>query len=239
MDALMIVVTVVSLIVAVTMSVIASRLVWDDRRRSDARVAVLAADISGGDVAPAPVYANVERVAARPDLPLRAETERTAAGLFEPPPSMPARVSLAAVVVLGALVLSAAGALAVVFAGTGTGSSTAAAARSDHAKSPASSGSLELVALGHERDGDGLTVRGVLRNPASGAEMHQLTAVVLLFNHEGGLVGTGRAAVHASTLEPGSETTFEVSIPSAAGVDRYRVSFRSDDHVVPHIDLRS
>ena len=48
---------------------------------------------------------------------------------------------------------------------------------------------LELIALGHERDGDGLTVRGVVRNPRPDPTVDQLTAVVMLFNRDGGLRG--------------------------------------------------
>jgi hypothetical protein len=94
------------------------------------------------------------------------------------------------------------------------------------------------MALGHERDADSLTVRGVLRNPANGKALGQLTAVVLLFNHDGGLVTSGRAAVQAPTLEPGAETTFVITIPGVADVGRYRVSFRTEDGVVPHVDRR-
>lgn len=238
MDISMIVVTIVSLIVAATMSVVASQMVREERRRSEARVAALAADINGSEPMSSTSVASDGR---RQDLPLHADDALSATALFAPPPSMPARASLAVVVVLGALVLGAGAALAVVFAGAGSGGSVAAdASQAGRARATSTApGPLELVALGHERDGDGLTIRGVLRNPASGAELHQLTAVVLLFGHDGTLVGSGRAPVHTGTLGPGNETTFEVSIPSAAGVDRYRVSFRSDEHVVPHIDLRS
>jgi hypothetical protein len=39
-------------------------------------------------------------------------------------------------------------------------------------------------------------------------------------------------------LAPGSETAFVVTVPHANEVGRYRVSFRSDDRVVPHVDRR-
>ena len=97
---------------------------------------------------------------------------------------------------------------------------------------------LELVALGHGRDADRLTIRGVVRNPPSGAGKSGLTAVVLLFNHDGGLFTSGRAAIDPSTLAPGAESSFAVTIPGAVDVGRYRVSFRTDDGVVPHVDRR-
>ena len=39
--------------------------------------------------------------------------------------------------------------------------------------------------------------------------------------------------------EYGGESPFVVTVPGAADVGRYRVSFRTDDRVVPHIDRRS
>jgi hypothetical protein len=98
---------------------------------------------------------------------------------------------------------------------------------------------LELVALGHERDGDRLTVRGVVRNPPTSAEIDGVTAVVFLFNREGGFLASGRMPAQPSTLRPGGETTFVVTVPGASDVGRYRVSFRTDDRIVPHVDRRT
>lgn len=117
---------------------------------------------------------------------------------------------------------------------------SAANATAAPAAAPAqASATLELIALGHEREKDRLTVRGVVRNPAAGAEVRQLNAVVLLFDHDGGFVATGRAPIEGADLAPGAERTFVVSVPAGADVEKYRVSFRSDDHVVPHVDRRS
>ena len=54
---------------------------------------------------------------------------------------------------------------------------------------------LELLALGHDRTGDELTVRGVIRNPSSGVAGDRLTAVVFLFNRDGGFLTSGRATL--------------------------------------------
>ena len=97
---------------------------------------------------------------------------------------------------------------------------------------------LELVALGQERNGDNLTVRGVVRNPSSGARVDDLTAVVFLFTRDGGFVASGRATVESAPLGPGGESNFVVIVPGAGEVGRFRVSFRTDDHVVPHVDRR-
>jgi hypothetical protein len=98
---------------------------------------------------------------------------------------------------------------------------------------------LELVSLAHERDGDTLTVRGTVRNPSSGSEMSRLTAVVFLFDRDGGFLTSGRAAVDSPELIPGGESAFSVSVPAVAAVARYRVSFRSGDRIVSHVDKRN
>jgi hypothetical protein len=68
--------------------------------------------------------------------------------------------------------------------------------------------------------------------------VRQLTAVVFLFNHDGGFVASGRAAVDAAPLVPGADAVCRHTIPGAVDVGRYRVSFRTDDRVVPHVDRR-
>ena len=154
----------------------------------------------------------------------------------------------AAMIGAGAFVLGTAIALAIVMSG---GSSSVAPSANGPALasgvSPAGQAvvvapppvPLELVALGHDIDGDRLTVRGVVRNPASGAVRDRVTAVVLLFNRDGGFLASGRATVESRTLNPGGESTFVVTIPGASDVGRYRVSFRTDDRILPHVDRRT
>ena len=97
---------------------------------------------------------------------------------------------------------------------------------------------LELVALGHDRDDDRITVRGIVRNPGAGAALDQLDVVVFLFGRDGGFLGSGRAAVESAALGPGIESPFLVTVANAADVSRYRVSFRDRDRIVPHVDRR-
>jgi len=40
-------------------------------------------------------------------------------------------------------------------------------------------------------------------------------------------------------LQPGEESPFSIAVPSAAGVSRYRVTFRTDAGIVAHVDRRS
>jgi hypothetical protein len=246
----LLIVTVTSMLLAAVMSAIAWRSAGDERRRAEARVAALAAEIHdvGSDPVGGPVLwdppldAPPSRIQPPEPAPwpsavaLREDRENPAhSGLFTARPPRSGRgVWVAAA---GSVVLCAA---AVTVAGSGR------FFHEKHEKSvlapaPAAAPAplpLELVALGHERVGDELTVRGVIRNPSSGAGLERLTAVVLLFTPDGGFLASGRAAVDATALQPGGESTFAVTVPRAADVARYRVSFRTDERIVPHLDRR-
>jgi len=97
---------------------------------------------------------------------------------------------------------------------------------------------LELVSLTHERHNDKLAVSGLVRNPASGKPIDHLSAVVFLFDKTGTFVTSARANVDFLKLGAGDESPFVVSLQAPPTVARYRVSFRTDDGVVPHIDRR-
>jgi hypothetical protein len=235
----LLIVTLTSLLLAAIMSVIAWRLSGDERRRSDERVAALAEDIrragdGRGRITPhgdegTPWRGN--------DLASsRSGNDPAGQGLFAPPP--PSR-SWRSALLAGVVVLVSA---AVSVAALGSGQLRRVLRAADSAgRAPAAvvaAPPLELVALGHERAGDQLTVRGVVRNPASGAPVDRLTAVVLLFTPDGGFLTSGRAVVDAPALRPGGESTFAVTVPRAGDVGRYRVSFRADDKLIPHLDRR-
>ncbi|HUQ88357.1 MAG TPA: hypothetical protein VM096_12410 [Vicinamibacterales bacterium] len=98
---------------------------------------------------------------------------------------------------------------------------------------------LELVSLTHARQNDKLSVSGLVRNPANGKTIDHLSAVVFLFDRTGTFVTSSRANVDFLKLGAGDESPFVVSLDAPATVARYRVSFRTDDGIVPHIDRRS
>jgi len=98
---------------------------------------------------------------------------------------------------------------------------------------------LELVALKHERVGDSLHISGVVRNPQEGRVMKGLAAVAFLFDREGNYLSSDRAALDYVQLQPGEESPFSIAVPSAVGVSRYRVTFRTDAGIVAHVDRRS
>lgn len=98
---------------------------------------------------------------------------------------------------------------------------------------------LELVSLSHQRQNEKLAVSGLVRNPAAGDPIQNLSAVVFLFDRMGTFVTSSRANVDFLKLGPGDESPFVVAIDAPPTVTRYRVSFRTDDGVVPHVDRRA
>jgi len=131
-----------------------------------------------------------------------------------------------------ALVVALGGAM-VVFSTSGHAKVSASTAH------PAQSNPLELVSLGHARDAGSLTIKGVVRNPANGAKLEGLTAVVSLIDDHGGLISTKDVPLDYRALGPGEEAPFKVTIPDPGSVARYRVSFRAGTDVVPHVDRRT
>ncbi|PYQ96463.1 MAG: hypothetical protein DMF95_04805 [Acidobacteria bacterium] len=259
-------VTLTSMLLAAIMSVVAWRISGEERRRSEARVAALAAEIHDGVAEQSVVGRRAEMVMRNEPMRLKSvpatqspprqgghdfqlrsvDGAPSVANLFSVQPARSGWRSAAAMGA-GALVLGTSIALALVMSGGSRG-----VARSANQPTPAVGASpsgraapatapvpLELVALGHERDGDRLIVRGVVRNPASGAARDRVTAVVFLFNRDGGFLASGRATVDEPTLHPGSNSTFVVAIPGAGDVGRYRLSFRTDDRILPHVDRRT
>ena len=98
---------------------------------------------------------------------------------------------------------------------------------------------LELVSLTHARQNQKLAVSGLVRNPDSGKPVERLSAVVFLFDRMGTFVASSRANVDFLKLGAGDESPFVVSLEAPASVSRYRVSFRTDDGIVPHVDRRA
>jgi hypothetical protein len=98
---------------------------------------------------------------------------------------------------------------------------------------------LELVSMRHERRAGRLAVTGLVRNPSAGSPVSKLSAVVFLFDQQGGFVSSARSDVDFVTLAPGDESPFVIAVDAPGTVARYRVSFRTDTGVVPHVDRRN
>jgi len=99
---------------------------------------------------------------------------------------------------------------------------------------------LELISLRHERTGtgNGLSITGLVRNPASGGRVADVNVVVFLFDRNGAFVTSAKGPLDFRTLAPGDESPFTVSLDKIGTIGRYRVSFRAEDKVVPHVDRR-
>jgi hypothetical protein len=207
----LVITTVISLVVAAVMSVVAWRLARDERRRSEARVSALAADIHGERPAPVRVSDSffAEELPRTADRPIRA-------------------LAIGALVVGGAIAL-------VVFASGSPGSPVAAAPTATD--SPIAT-PLELVTLGHQREGNRLIVRGAVYQ-AKGRELANLVAVVSVFDHHGDMVASGRGfVIGARPAKAGAESTFVVTVTGVSDVSRYRVGFKSNERAVAHLDHR-
>jgi hypothetical protein len=216
-------VTLLSILVAAAMTVVVLRIVLRERRRSAARVAALEADIYRTDEEDIVVLHDPPALLQQPPPPIFAPAANE--------PSFVRRIPIAPLVAIGAAI-----AFGVVVGATRHRTVPERSARQQAAASSAQA--LELLALDHERTDDHFTVRGVIRNPERGTQVDHLTAVVLVFNQQGSFLTSGRSPIEAADLEPGAEAKFMVTVPGAADVGKYRVSFRTDDRVVPHVDRR-
>ena len=223
MNSVLLLLTIVSVVAAVSSAWFAWRLRDAERRRSEARVAALSNAIDTGEWSSS---------AATPtdDAPAFVN------GLFAPAQSAAGTgapvIKLAVGVAMGVALLVA---IAMNNRGTApTAEGEAARPAASRAASP-----LELISMRHERDGETLKVSGLVRNPRSGNTMSRVSAVVFAFNRAGAFVSSGRAGLDFTTIEPGDESPFVVTVPGVADVGRYRVSFRTETGVVQHVDRRA
>ncbi len=214
MDIGLLALTLASLAVTAGLGVVVWRSRVEERRRSAARVAALAAAIGGADSA-TPAAAGARSV------PVASMFETTSGGAITGRPLM--RMAVVAALAMALVVI-------------------AAMANRDHAQPVAATADgapLELVSMRHTRDGSTLTVSGLVRNPRSGAPLTRIAAVVFAFDRSGSFAASGRASLDFTTLEPGDESPFVVTVPDVADVGRYRVSFRTEAGILRLIDRRA
>jgi hypothetical protein len=215
---MLVIVTFGALVLAGAAAFYLLRVTRQERERSEARAAALA-DALGTTAAPGVAPAAYERV----------ETgEHAARPMFGEAPAVDGAVSRRWLVpAIGALVVGA------VLTGVYAWNRPADAVEATVDARP-----LELLALTHQRQGDSLVVSGLVRNPAAGRPLAGLTAVAFTFNRQGTFLTSGRAMVNFPRLGAGDESPFSVTLPQAADVSRYRVSFRTEAGVVAHVDRR-
>jgi hypothetical protein len=243
MDTLLLGITVVSLIVALVMSVTAWRLMREEKQRSAARIAALSWAASDDQ----PVMIDLP-IAEQKIEPARAPWKPAVVkAVEEPTPVMTSRVAHASGFLgvapqqsdSGNRQKSLAVAAVVFFACLAGGTAwVMSAPEGTTAVAVGPNSPLELVSLSHARQNEKLAVSGLVRNPVSGKPVERLSAVVFLFDRTGTFVTSSKAHVDFLRLGAGDESPFVVSIDAPATVSRYRVSFRTDEGVVPHIDRR-
>jgi hypothetical protein len=258
MDTLLLGITVISLIVALVMSVTAWRLMRDEKQRSAARIAALSAAASDAaprnDLPELPmVVPSVDRAPVRTPWKPAPFDSTLSTPLAAEPASLrmdaaPDAGSIHATGFLGASQIErgtgnrqrglAIATVVFFIAITGAFAWTMSRPEGTSAVAVGPNSPLELVSLSHARQNDKLAVSGLVRNPASGQPVEKLSAVVFLFDRMGTFVSSSRAHVDFLKLGAGDESPFVVSIDAPGTVARYRVSFRTDDGVVPHIDRR-
>jgi hypothetical protein len=257
MDTILLTVTALSLAMAASMTLIVVRVLRQERARSEARVAALGAMASDPVIAPStgrttPLTRRtpVAPVVSRPrhadpgiqldDLEIR-PAEGTVTGvsqLFahadEPSPWGRRLVvigSLAAVVV--------AMGFAAVSGKLHPAASNGAASTSAEQAPPLNTTPLELLSLHHVQETQRLVIAGVVQNPRSGATLSRVVATAFLFGPDGAFLTSSRAPLDFTTLTPGVESPFVVSVPVAGAVARYRIGFRTEDgRVIAHVDRR-
>jgi hypothetical protein len=244
MDTTLISVTLLSLAMAGTLSIVVWRLLRDERRRSEARVAALAQmathtteRTTTSRVASARTTSPPPRRGEPIDLPLREDRNApapvSAAPLFQQPETSSPWGHRAAVMAALALALAS-----VVLFGLAARNRSVAAA-STAAGAPHAPAALELLSLRDARDAGTLTITGLVRNPRTGGAQSRVTVTAFAFDESGAFLSSGRALLDVTSLAPGDESPFVVSVPATGNVARYRISFRGEDgRVIAHVDRR-
>jgi hypothetical protein len=102
---------------------------------------------------------------------------------------------------------------------------------------------LDLLSLTHAQNPESLTITGLVQNPRSGQTMSKVVATAMLFGADDTFVASGKTALDLTTLRPGDESGFVITVPLASApstaVTRYRVGFRGEDgRIIGHIDRR-
>ena len=231
----MIVVTVASVALALAMGVIVAFLLRHERRRSDARATMLAemaAESSASLTDAADSDFDLQNDFT-PEVEI-ANTSRT--DLFSAPSAQSAWPQRLAIV----------GALAIVLVGTVTVVRSALAPAAPAAATVARSDDpalLDLLSLTHAQNPESLTITGLVQNPRSGQTMSKVVATAMLFGADDTFVASGKTALDLTTLRPGDESGFVITVPLASApstaVTRYRVGFRGEDgRIIGHIDRR-
>jgi len=249
----MMVVTALSLAMAAGMALVVVKLVREERARSEARVAALGA-MSADPVIDSPFTRR--QIAVAPAVsPLRRSEQDVRFHDLEIRPSEAAVSSVSSLfaetdqpspwgrrfAVIGSLAVVV---LVIGFAVSGKARPPASAAPGTSVAQqaqPLDTAPLELLSLRHAREENAqrFVISGLVQNPRSGAPLSHVVATAFLFAPDGTFLTSSRAPLDFTTLAPGVESPFVVSVPVTGQVARYRVGFRTEDgRVIAHVDRR-
>jgi hypothetical protein len=249
MDTLLVTVTALSLAVATGLAILLTRLLRQEQRRSDARAALLSEMAAEPPQPDPPVSRRATDPIAMPsasgtprqvrmdDLELRPAdvTVPGVADLFAAQESAsPAGRRFVVAAALGVPVF----ALSILILSSPPPPATPIA-KAASAEPTAGVTPLELLSLRHAQQDSSLTITGLVQNPRGGVPLFGVVATVFLFGPDGGFLSSGRAPLDFTTLGPGDESPFVVTVPVSGQVARYRVGFRTEGGaVISHIDKR-
>ncbi len=257
METLLIAVTAISLAMAAGLAIVVLKLVGDDRRRSEARVAALTA--MAAPSASRPQRSAEIAPAATRTTPI---AQATAARLHTQPrlDDLEIRRAEPAVAAFGDLFvekdqgspwgrrMGVIGALAAIVAAIGFGIVSLSDTRTPPPPAPAAVQApaaaeplpLELMSLRHLQQAQSLTVTGLVQNPRTGAPLSRVVVTAFAFGPDGTFLASSRAPLDFTTLAPGDESPFVVTVPVTGVVSRYRIGFRAEDgNVIAHVDKRA
>jgi len=176
------------------------------------------------------------------DLDLRPETE-TVAGvshLFEEAPApSPWGRRFAVIGALATILVAAIGIALSMRSGAATATPPSTAAAAPQQPAVLATAPLELVSLHHRQEAQRLVITGLVQNPRTSGAISHVVATAFLFGPDGGFLTSSRAPLDITTLAPGDESAFLVSVPVTQPVARYRIGFRTEDgRVIEHVDKR-
>jgi hypothetical protein len=258
MDTTLVGVTLISMAMAIGLSVVVWRLLRDERRRSEARIAALAEmtsqerDEQDRHQQEPPQQARHEPLLRRSrpaDLPLHqlpvhpapvatsgAPLSDASGPLFseaDQPSAWPRRA-----VIMGGLALALTAIVFVSLTARDRGK-IHQRSQSANAATVAASDALALLSLRDTRDATTLKISGIVENPRSGTTLKQVTVTAFAFDRSGAFLASGAALLDVTSLAPGDESPFVVIVPVTETVARYRIGFRSEDgRVIEHVDRR-
>jgi len=250
MDTTLVGVTLLSMMMAASLSVIVWRMLRDERQRSEARVTALSRmagghhqlnDARGLQASPRDAMAAGHRELDLSDaLPLHDAPVLMPNNLFtQPERASPWGHRLAVIAGLGLVVASV---ILVALTATGRNASARGAqAPAANATAPAAvtAAGLELLSLRDTRQADALTITGLVHNPRGGANLTNVTVTAYTFDDKGSFLASARALIDVTALAPGDESPFVVSVPVTDTVARYRIGFRDEaGRVIAHVDKR-